>query len=97
LRGINEKFFHAQNSLIDKEKRHEELLVELVEVRWKGHLGEEKYKGLESQYVDFQVEKAIRIDQVNESDMKIVADHQDTKSESEELKETVEKYQEYSE
>jgi hypothetical protein len=65
LRGINGKYFHAQNSLIEKERFHEELVKELVEVQWRTQVAQDKYNVLETKYVDFQVDKAVRIDQLN--------------------------------
>lgn len=93
LRGMKEKMFHAQSALLEKEKAHQELLNELVEVRWRTKLAEDKYKTLESKYVDFQVEKAIRVDLVNRSEQEF--GDLEAKKELEELKSVVNKYKDY--
>lgn len=99
LRGINEKLFHANNSLQEKEEGHEELVKELVDVKLKTHLAKEEYKSMERKYVNFQVDKAFRIDLVNQSEV-INADEdnqENVRRELEELKRDVEKFQEYRE
>lgn len=94
LRGIKEKCFHAKNSLEEKEILHEDLVKELVEVQWRAKLAQDQYNGLEVAYLDFQIDKALRIDQVNA--MGGNGRDEEKRRELEELKGTVQKYKDYS-
>lgn len=94
LRTMNELHFHAKLRLEEKEKTFSDTLKELGETRWTTQQLMDKYSSLEMKYIDFQVEKAIHMDQITKMDEAL--EDPEEKKEVQKLKSQVKEYEGYS-
>lgn len=94
LRSEKERHFRTLVTAQEVEQLHAKRLRDLVEMKWKTAMTENMYKKIETRFVEFHVERAIRVENVKKAEEGLK--DPEARKQLDDLKDTVKKYEEYS-